>query len=351
MSLVYSAAIARINRRYDRGRGVIRFDRPVISVGNLSVGGTGKTPMVAHILRTLLASHASPCVAMRGYRSRRGESDEAEEYRRAFPTVPIVAQPDRTHGLISLFSQQHELDEPASTHIILDDGFQHRRIARDVDIVLIDATADPFTDRLLPAGRLREPTSSLSRASAIVLTHAEAVTPDILRDLARAAGACQPAAHLAITRHAWTGLFTQNAGQDTDLPLEWLVGKSVLAACAIGRPAPFLRQVSRAADLRDQVVLPDHDPFTARTVLEIAARARAASAAAIIVTEKDWSKLRHIADTAWPCPVIRPRLTLEFDSGEDEIYALIHTAELRSESHDADAWPAPSPHPPISPSP
>src|ERR1051326_7138417 len=149
MSLVYSAAIARINRRYDRGRGVIRFDRPVISVGNLSVGGTGKTPMVAHILRTLLASHASPCVAMRGYRSRRGESDEAQEDRRAFPPAPIVPPPARTPGLIPLFSQQHELDEPASTHIILDDGFQHRRIARDVDIVLIDATADPFTDRLL----------------------------------------------------------------------------------------------------------------------------------------------------------------------------------------------------------
>src|ERR1043165_360740 len=146
----YAWEIGRRNRRYDAGRGVVRFDRPVISVGNLSVGGTGKTPMVAHIVGLLLEAGRRPCIAMRGYAGRGGMSDEAEEYRGRFPGIPIVARANRTLGLIELFSREHETGGQQTDCIVLDDGFQHRRIARDLDVVMVDASRDPFDDALLP---------------------------------------------------------------------------------------------------------------------------------------------------------------------------------------------------------
>ena len=103
--MVYGAVIARRNASFDRGRRVVVLDRPVISVGNVSVGGTGKSPMVAHLLRLLRDAGHSSCVAMRGYGSKQtsdGRSDEAEEYRALFPGVPVVAQPNRTLGLMEL---------------------------------------------------------------------------------------------------------------------------------------------------------------------------------------------------------------------------------------------------------
>src|SRR5881394_190373 len=135
---VYGAAISLRNRRFDRGKGVVTFDRPVVSVGNLSVGGTGKTPMVLHLARVLTEAGHRPCVAMRGYGAADGQkADEAREYHRAIRNLPVVAQPDRTLGLIELFGTEHGSEVDC---VILDDGFQHRQIARQYDIVLIDAT-------------------------------------------------------------------------------------------------------------------------------------------------------------------------------------------------------------------
>ncbi|HRQ74118.1 MAG TPA: tetraacyldisaccharide 4'-kinase, partial [Phycisphaerales bacterium] len=147
-AMVYGAAIARRNRAFDAGRGVVTLDRPVISVGNLSTGGTGKSPTVAWVVRTLREAGRDPCIAMRGYRSRDGVSDEAEEYRAAFDDLPVVARPDRLQGLIELFASERGGRVDA---VVLDDGFQHRCIARALDLVLIDATRDPFADAMIPA--------------------------------------------------------------------------------------------------------------------------------------------------------------------------------------------------------
>src|SRR5690606_30475631 len=133
----------------------------------------------------LLDAGHRPCIAMRGYARGRGESDEAAEYRRLFPEVPIVARADRALGLIRQFSAEYDAGGPHTDCIVLDDGFQHRQIARDLDIVLIDATHGPCQERLLPAGWLREPVRSLSRAGAVVITHAEAVQPADLTALDR----------------------------------------------------------------------------------------------------------------------------------------------------------------------
>lgn len=318
LATLYGAEIARRNRRFDARRGVVTLDRPVISVGNLSVGGTGKTPMVARLVRLLLGAGHRPCIAMRGYRARGGESDEASLYTREFPGLPIVAQPDRLHGLIRLFGtpEGEEID-----CIVLDDGFQHRRLARQLDIVLIDASRDPFNDRLLPAGWLREPVASLHRAHAAVLTHAETAAPEEIRRLTRQTAAAGGPSLIAVARHAWAGFSVAAGGADEEHPLAWAAGRALVAACAIGHPEPFLAEAGRASgrDLAGRLILRDHDPYAPPTVRRLIRLAADARADAIIVTEKDWSKLRRVPPGDWPCPVVRPRLELRLDSGGDAL--------------------------------
>ncbi len=319
----YGAAIARINRRYDRGRGVVTLDRPVISIGNLSTGGTGKTPMVLWTVRLLQAHGHRPAIAMRGYaRSGPGgtSSDEARLFARALRACPVVAQPNRVDGLIDLFASPEGERVDA---IVLDDGFQHRRLARDLDVVLLDATRDPFADRLLPAGHLREPVSSLARAHACVITHAEHAATGAVEGVRANALAINPGLVVGVARHEWTGLRVASTDGEEGQPAGWLRGKRVVAACAIGNPGPFLAAARDAAggDLVGQLVLRDHDPFDAAAVGRLVALARRADA--ILVTEKDWSKLERVRAGAWPCAVARPVLELAFAEGREALASRI----------------------------
>ncbi len=335
---LYRFEITRRNRAYDRGRGVTRLDRPVISVGNLSVGGTGKTPTVRAILEILLDAGHRPCVAMRGYKSTpRRESDEAAAHRRAFPAVPVVAQPDRIAGLRALFTT--EIGRAVDC-VVLDDGFQHRRLARDLDIVLIDATRSPFEDRLLPAGWLREPTASLARAGGVIVTHADRVRPSELDRLLERVGAAAPDALLATARHAWTAQRVVEEGEARVEPAAWLAGKRVVGVCAIGNPGPFFESLEFACSppvdgaprgaVLARIALRDHDPFDESAIDRIATEARESGADAIVVTEKDWSKLAGVPASVWPCPIVRPKLRIELLRENDAFSRLVlHTAAPR----------------------
>lgn len=318
---VYGLAIDRRNRRYDAGRGVVEFDRPVLSVGNLSVGGTGKTPTVIGLVREALAQGGRPCIAMRGYASgKSGLSDEAELYRRGLPGVPVVAQPGRTDGLIQLFAT------PAGERVdlvVLDDGFQHRRIARQRDLVLIDATRSPFTDRLLPAGWLRERPESLRRAHSVLITHAEEAGAEEREALRAGCLRMNPALRIAFASHHWVCLKVVDAGaaaggDERDEPVSWLRGKRLAVACAIGNPAAFLRGCEEASGLPlvAMRVLRDHDPFELSTVESLRELVRLASADALVVTEKDWVKLGRHARGGFDVPVIRPELEVRVE-GDD----------------------------------
>lgn len=349
LSLLYGLEIARRNRLYDRGKGVVTFDRPVISVGNLSAGGTGKTPMVQWLTGVLLAAGRQPCIAMRGYGAGAGRSDEAEVYRRAFPNVPVVAQANRIYGLLRLFHEQHNADAgeagdaPHSDCILLDDGFQHRKIARDMDIVLIDATRPPFADRLLPAGWLREGVRSLKRATHIVVTHADSIPAADRSDLERRIAKVHGHPPIAITRHAWSGLTLHTAaGPAIDEAISALRGRRVFAACAIGNPGPFLRVCAAAAagPLAGELVLRDHDPYRPATVERLADAARSAGAEFIVTTEKDWSKLADAPAAAWPCPIAVPTLTLEFVRGGEDLAHEAAAATARGIETDEEPEPA-----------
>ena len=323
---VYARVVGKRNANFDaRSKGSLLFpgglsvtlDRPVISIGNLSVGGTGKTPAVQLVCRWLIEAGHHPAIAMRGYASRHGVSDEAELHRAALPGVPLAVGPNRLERLLTLFASPEGQQVDV---VVLDDGFQHRRVARQLDIVLIDATQDPLTQRLLPAGWLREPVQSLERAHAVILTHADRAQPSDATRLQAELGRRFP--HLAIARaeHAWRELSVFD-GRDTARPASWLKGRRYALACAIGKPEAFIAQATNVlGPPATTITLRDHDPYKPATIARLVRAAEGMDA--LLVTEKDWAKLVH-ARVQWPCPVARPVLELRITNENEPLRALV----------------------------
>jgi tetraacyldisaccharide 4'-kinase len=264
-----------------------RLDGMVISVGNITTGGTGKTPMVLWIVQRLLVERKSTGILTRGYR---GEGDAAvstsDEVRllqaRLGGRVAFGVGADR-------FARGCELAKRGVKSFILDDGFQHLRLARDVDIVLIDAM-NPFGGgQLLPAGRLREPRSALSRADVVVITrsdHAPAIESAIRRD--SKAPIFYARAHLESIR-AFRGEYPGT---------EYAEARSheLFAFSGIGNPAGFRADLREwSLDIAGYRAFPDHHRYTAQDVKAIEAEARAAGADGIICTEKDIFNLSTVA--------------------------------------------------------
>lgn len=321
-SWLYGAAITWRNRRFDLGRNVERIDRPVISVGNITTGGTGKTPVVRHIAELLRAGGHHPVIAMRGYGAVGDQpADEQLEYEHELPAVPVLAQPDRAAALRAYLP-----DHPHIDCVLLDDGFQHRRLHRDLDIVLIDATRRTFNDRLLPAGHLREPPANLARADAVIITRASSLDAELIERVQHYHG--KPP--LAWSRHVWTGLRLYHphgrwGADDTvgsedaceTVDLDWLAGRRLLAMIGTGNPSTVVEQLEAAgAAVAATIPARDHDPFDRPT--RLLARSMMDHIDAVAVTMKDWVKLRRCDDVRdWPAPIVVPHLAIEcFDGGE-----------------------------------
>jgi tetraacyldisaccharide 4'-kinase len=326
-SWIYRTAVAARNRRFDRGVGVARFAFPVISIGNITTGGTGKTPIVAWTCQALRAAGRHPVIAMRGYAARHGESsDEQAEYAQRLPAVPVVAAADRVaalNGVLPSAAERRGSDAwPEIDCIVLDDGFQHRRIARDLDIVLIDATQDTFADRLLPAGRLREPLENLRRAGAVIVTRAERVD----EQLAEAIGRFQGRQPVAWTRHTWTALRLHDARGSSAVSVQWLRGKRVVTLLGVGNPRAVASQVESAAvaEVRN-LPASDHQRYDRAWAARI--RSRCEGFDALLTTAKDWVKLAALLDLSrLPAPVVIPELAIEFLAGESALRRRIESA-------------------------
>lgn len=326
-SRLYLNELNRRNRSFDAGKGVTSLDIPIISIGNLSVGGTGKTPLVEHIARTLVASGTRPAIAMRGYRASLGMSDEAREYQLALPDVPTLVNPDRIAAIRNAQYFLNRQGVPPLTCVILDDGFQHRKLARALDIVLIDATRSPFNDHPLPRGWLREPVASLRRAHALIITRAD-LAPDAASTIQKQLSTIAPGIPIATVAYEWSALDVTDNAASTTQPLGWLDGKRLLACAAIGNPDAFHSQITThagAAPTRT-ILLRDHDRYAPRTIDSLISIARDAHADAIITTRKDWTKLSRVDPSRWPCPVVRPRVAVRWLTGAAEVEFLLRNA-------------------------
>jgi len=305
-----------------------RLPATVISVGNLTVGGTGKTPFVAWLAERLVRDGRSVGILTRGYRGfARGSgstsasgagatADEPELLRARLPErVPVAVNPDRCSGAQPLLAQ-------GINWFVMDDGFQHLKLYRDVNVALVDAT-DPFGGGLLPAGRAREPRSALGRADILVITRA-----------VRA-----PGLEAALRRYSQAPIFYAATAWDDLVPLPGAVPPAsdngqprYFAFCAIGNPEAFfadLRGWSR--QLRGSVVgemaFRDHHRFTADDLAAIERAARISGASALVCTEKDARNLPAALSTQFPLYFCRIRLA---PADEDAVYsAILNIAERR----------------------
>jgi tetraacyldisaccharide 4'-kinase len=252
----------------------------VISVGNLTVGGTGKTPMVLWLAEKFLAEGKSVAILSRGYRGAHGSSDEIELLKRRLGgKVLFGVGPDR-------FACGNRLESENSIDIfLLDDGFQHLQLARDLDIVMLDGSRKLREEWLLPAGPLREPIAACGRADILV------VSRKFERPFIEARDAHTFAIFYAQTRLLGFRRF------GTDQPEKYLseVGSGpFLAFCGIGNPDAFFDDLNRwHVPIAEKRAFSDHHKYSARELKKLQSRAEDVGAAALVTTEKDAENLPH----------------------------------------------------------
>ncbi len=314
LSGLYAAATALRNTLFDRGLlSSRRLQQPVVSIGNLSVGGSGKTPFVIALSEMLRARGIRFDVLSRGYgRKTRGvlvvetggkASDSGDEpllIARRLGVPVIVGESRYEAGRVAEQKFQPQLH-------ILDDGFQHRSLARDFDIVLM--TERDFDDTLLPSGRLREPLSSLQRADAIVLP----------RDLSA----------LAIERFAQQGKLIWRMQREIVMPA---AAVAPIVFCGIARPQQFFAQV-RAAGVTPaaEIEFRDHHSYEKRDTERLFAMLGKLGAGGFLTTEKDAVNLGPLQAELKPLAIVRLQLTLDQPTDVvDAILARIEDRKLRS---------------------
>lgn len=311
--LLYAAA-ARLRRRWYDARPERRraLRRPVISVGNLAVGGSGKTPLVALIARLLAEAGHRPVVLSRGYgrphpddgvtvvsdgrviRADLGRAgDEPLMLARGLPGVPVLVSPDRyLAGVLA------ESAFDATVHV-LDDGFQHFALARQVDLIVVDAE-DVRQPRTLPGGRLREPIDAARHADAVLVSGGDPAA--LATELGVAAG-------FALVREA------EAAVEETpDGPVPLSAGARVLVVSGIARPERFEAEARAGGyDVAGVMAFRDHHLYDSRDVARIGAEATRHGAAAVLVTEKDLVRL--LAWRPWPFRLAVRPMTVRVEPG------------------------------------
>lgn len=329
------AAAGAWRREFYRGRGaarVIRLPIPVVSVGNLAVGGAGKTPMVETIVEHLTRSGFAPGVVMGAYKARPplqptengtfwrrslrwafvsdGEQiyadvetagDEAVMFALKHPTVPLAAGKDKARTALELAS---ELPLDA---VVLDDGFQSLRLARDLDIVLLDAARPLDNGRTLPAGCLRERPEALADADIAVLVEGEESAEEDGEAAIRPY--LKSTAPVVRARRVPCGL-TSCSGES--LPLSGLNGAEILGVCGIGNPRQYEAMLRRLGARVEMMPFPDHRRYGARDWDEIE---RAARGRTVVATAKDAVKWEDFP----PFPYLTLSIRMELDAPLDDI--------------------------------
>jgi tetraacyldisaccharide 4'-kinase len=331
--LAFRAGVALRSLGYQRGfLPAFRAAAPVVSIGNVAVGGAGKTPAAIAVAERLRARGRRVAVLSRGYGARRGDARVVSHGAgRVMPAADAGDEPallaGRLAGVAVLCGPRRaELARLATSAgadaLVLDDGFQHRALARDLDVVVLDA-ANPFGNgRLLPRGPNREPPGALSRAGLVWLSRVDQARPGTLaplRALAREATGREPVESCHAPVEVLDGALVRAHG------LEALRGTRVLLLCGIARPEGFRRTVEGlgAAVARERA-FPDHHDFTPAELDEALAAAAAAGCDAVVLTEKDAVRLQpeRAADPRLRVVRVEARIV----AGEDVLQAALDDA-------------------------
>jgi tetraacyldisaccharide 4'-kinase len=298
-----------------------RLPVPVVSVGNLTVGGSGKTPLAEVVALALGEMGARPAIVSRGYgRRTRGVhvvsdgrsvllepkdgGDEPVLLAERLPGVPVVVGESRYEAGVAAIGRC------GAGSLVIDDGFQHRTLAKDLDIVAVSGREPWGNGRLFPRGSLREPLSALARAGVVVVTNppAAAAAGDVADAVRRRSS------HAIVLSGLYRPASLRRGGQ-ADAPSA-LVARRVLALAGIAAPAGFVATAEAAgAEVCALEAFPDHHWYTAADLARVAVRARKMGAEAILTTEKDWVRLRDLAPGNVPVWTLTVRLDLGADRG------------------------------------
>ncbi|NKB81469.1 MAG: tetraacyldisaccharide 4'-kinase [Nitrospirales bacterium] len=305
--------------------------KPVISIGNLTVGGTGKTPMTIWLAQWLASKGWKVGVLSRGYRRRSRETqllasnfhnilveadqagDEPFLLAQRCPGICVAVGADRYR------LGQWVLDQYPVDVFVLDDGFQHLGISRDMNILLIDASDPEGLQQLLPAGRLREPLLGAARATVVILTRADThhQQHDVLAPIRTATGKAFPC---AITQ--FRPEYFLNISNGTQHPISSIQGKRVLLVSGIGNPSSFRRNmIALGPDHIDEYVFPDHHTYSSNDLAIIRQHAQCCATEIILTTEKDAVKIQPLLE---PCDEIwSVRLGIQFLEGLETLEMLL----------------------------
>ena len=334
LSKSYEKAVSIRNARFDAGKGVTKVTVPVISVGNITAGGTGKTPMVRFICDVLTRKGLHPTVLSRGYRAEDNKKniiiskdgtmlvepsisgDEAWLLAKVLQKSNVIIGRERT------ISAEIAINELGADCLVMDDGFQHRALARDIDIVLIDAS-NPFGyDHVLPRGLLREPLSGLERANIIVLTKVDQVAPGVVSGIRKRLAHMLPNTPVYETIHKPQCMYTLEewANGEPGSSIDAYQEHRIMAVSGIGNPQSFTQTMT---DIGYNVVhtMPfgDHHNFENDDVVDIWKEAFAHQADAICITEKDAVKLSQLhAIEDLKIPILVLSIGIKFVSGKQE---------------------------------
>ena len=308
VSLVYGAVVRLRGLAFRLGLAPRRrLPAPVIGVGNVTLGGTGKTPMVAWIVTRLREEGFRPAVLSRGYSAEPGEeNDEARMLGRDAPGLIQVLDADRVRG------GRRAVRELGADCLVLDDGYQRLGLVRSLNIVLLDALCPFGGGWLFPAGALREPASGVSRADVVVITRAGVASADALGRLVSRARRLAPRA--AIVRARFEPQALEALGDGDSPPLEALRGERLFAFCGLGAPAGFFGTLGRLwpASVRG-VALEDHAAYPDARLALLAGEAVKEGAEYVVTTCKDAVKIG--ARWPGPTPAFALRTRVEFPEG------------------------------------
>ncbi len=291
-------------------------DASVISIGNITAGGTGKTPLVIWLCKILQKKQSKCAILTRGYKThiQKKLTDEPAILTESCPQSKVIINPNRAEAA------DQAVRNFGAKVLIMDDGFQHRRLSRNLDIVTIDSTCPFGYKKMLPAGSLREPVSSLKRADAVVLTRCDQISKSELNRIEKKLQLINP--DLIIAKSIHNPVCAKSATVE-EISVEQLSGKKIFAFCGIGNPNAFLNTIkATGANLASSKIYNDHHHYNDSDINDIHTQAKRSGADLILSTQKDLSRCT-INNTRYEIPFAYLAVEIKFTSGEEKLKQLI----------------------------